>query len=133
MTATKRIGIAIVEHAGQYLVGTRGPDGPLPGYAEFPGGKCLPDETPSDCAIRECLEESGLPIAPEKLLQQLEFEYPHGRVHLHFYLCHPEDAKSVSDRHQGFRWVELAELTTLKFPEANADVVKMLVRESNES
>ena len=50
----KRIGIAVVEHEGRYLVGTRGPDGPLAGYAEFPGGKCLPDELPEMCAIREC-------------------------------------------------------------------------------
>ena len=55
MTADiKRIGIAVVEHAGRYLVGIRGPDVPLAGYAEFPGGKCLPNESPEDCAVREC-------------------------------------------------------------------------------
>ena len=36
-----RVGIAVVEHANQYLVGVRGPIGPLAGYDEFPGGKCI--------------------------------------------------------------------------------------------
>eukprot|EP00913_Durusdinium_trenchii_P035339 g33069.t1 len=57
---TVLIGIAVVEHAGQYLVGVRGDDGPLPGKAEFPGGKCRAGEMPRDCAVRECLEETGL-------------------------------------------------------------------------
>ena len=131
MTATKRIGIAIVEHAGQYLVGTRGPDGPLPGYAEFPGGKCLEGESSADCAIRECFEESGLAVVPEKLLEQREFDYPHGHVDLNFFLCHPQDADAVRDRHQEFRWVNARELKTLNFPEANLGVVRQLVDESS--
>lgn len=116
-----------MQHKGRYLVGTRGPDGPLPGFAEFPGGKCFPDESPADCAIRECFEESGLTVSVETLVQQLEFDYPHGRVHLHFYLCHPVEVNLVGEHHRGFRWVEAAELKTLKFPDANAEVVKSLV------
>ena len=53
MTSLKQVGIAVVEHAGRYLVGVRGPDVPLAGFAEFPGGKFLINESPFDCAIRE--------------------------------------------------------------------------------
>ena len=72
MTADiKRIGIAVVEQAGHYLVGLRGPDVPLAGYAEFPGGKCLPNESPEDGAVRECREESGLLVTVDRLLLRL--------------------------------------------------------------
>ncbi|MCA9069030.1 MAG: NUDIX domain-containing protein, partial [Planctomycetaceae bacterium] len=55
-----QIGIAIVEHNNCFLIGVRGDDSPLSGLAEFPGGKCQDGETPADCAVRECWEETGL-------------------------------------------------------------------------
>ena len=131
MTAdTKRIGIAVVEHAGRFLVGTRGPDVPLAGYAEFPGGKCLADESPEDCAVRECHEESGLIVTVDRLLLRREHSYPHATVDLHFVLCRPTEEASVSDEHQGFRWVPREQLASLKFPEANAPLIEMLNREA---
>jgi len=125
-SAGKRIGIAIVEHSGGYLVGVRGPDIPLAGYAEFPGGKCLPNESPEHCAVRECLEETHLKVVVDKLLTRCEFNYSHATVDLHFFLCHPVQESSVRDDHNGFRWVPRTELGGLKFPEANAAVVKLL-------
>ena len=122
----KRIGIAVVEHAGHYLIGTRGPDGPLPGYAEFPGGKCLPDESAEACAVRECLEETQLAVTVDRLLLRLEHTYSHATVDLHFYLCHPTEVVSVRDEHHGFRWTPASELPRLKHPEANAPVVELL-------
>ena len=50
-----RVGIAVVEHANQYLVGVRGPIGPLAGYDEFPGGKCIANETAAACAVESVL------------------------------------------------------------------------------
>ena len=127
MTADiKRIGIAVVEHAGRYLVGLRGPDVPLAGYAEFPGGKCLANESPEDCAVRECHEESGLIVTVDRLLLRREHRYSHGTVDLHFVLCHTTEAASVSDEHRGFRWVPREQLASLKFPEANEPLIQML-------
>ena len=122
----KRIGIAIVEQAGHYLIGTRGPDVPLAGFAEFPGGKCGEGETPEACAVRECLEETSLAVQIERLLMRCEHTYPHGTVDLHFYLCHPTTEVSLTDDQRGFRWVPAKNLATLPFPEANADVVRLL-------
>ncbi len=124
----KRIGIAIVRHGDQFLVGTRGPDGPLAGYAEFPGGKCDPDEPAEVCAVRECLEETGLAVEPTNLLDELTFDYDHGAVQLHFWLCEVVDPGDTPPAPQnGFRWVQRSELSVLKFPEANAGVVQSLL------
>ncbi len=125
-SVVKRIGIAIVEQSGTYLVGTRGPDSPLAGYAEFPGGKCLADEEPATCAMRECFEETGLAITVERLLLRRDFTYSHARVDLHFFLCHPAEPSQIETEYNGYRWVPVNELPSLKFPEANELVVHLL-------
>jgi mutator protein MutT len=131
MSAAKRIGIAVVEHDNRYLVGIRGPGIPLAGFAEFPGGKFLEKETPEDCAIRECLEEAGLAVTAYRLLERREFEYPHGRVDLHFMLCHPVRPQDVREHHGEFHWATVVELKSMKFPEANADIVTLLEEYQN--
>jgi mutator protein MutT len=125
-TAAIPIGIAVVENAGQYLVGVRGPNSPLAGLAEFPGGKCLPGETPHDCAVRECREETGLAVVPIRLLVNQQFEYEHDTVDLHFWICRPANADSVAADHRGFRWVDASLLASLKFPAGNAPVISLL-------
>jgi mutator protein MutT len=128
----KTIGITVVEHEGRYLVGTRGEGGPLPGYAEFPGGKCHGDETPAEAAIRECFEETGLRVEITEPLLEREFDYPHGRVELRFFLCRPAAGSDVTRPQGAFRWVDARELTALQFPEANAPVIdKLLDRTRN--
>lgn len=122
----KAIGIAVVLHGGRVLVGTRGPDGPLPGYAEFPGGKCEPGEEPIACALRECREETGLEVAFEGLLTETDWDYPHGAVRLFFVRCRPARPDDVAESHQGFRWTPLAGLDSLRFPDANGDVLRTL-------
>ncbi|MGH7129338.1 MAG: (deoxy)nucleoside triphosphate pyrophosphohydrolase [Planctomycetaceae bacterium] len=124
--AAVSIGIAVVEHRGRYLIGTRGDDGPLPGLAEFPGGKLLPGETPSECARRECVEETGLAVVPVELLLRREFRYPHATLDLHFFLCRPADPAAVAEDHRGCRWVPASELAALRFPEANAPLIARL-------
>jgi 8-oxo-dGTP diphosphatase len=125
-SAPVRVGIAIVEHQGQFLVGVRGADGPLPGTAEFPGGKCAPEECPETCAVRECREETGLDVETVRLLDYREHSYPHGRVELHFWLCEPTPGQITAVPQHGFRWVPRGELAGMNFPEANQTVVKAL-------
>ena len=123
-----QIGIAVVEHEGKYLVGTRGPDGPLPGYSEFPGGKCHPGEAPAECARRECFEETGLEVEPLELLHDQQHDYPHVAVDLHFWRCRARDPSKVAADHNGYRWLPASELATRTFPEGNAAVIAMLGR-----
>jgi 8-oxo-dGTP diphosphatase len=126
-TATP-IGIAVVEHRGRYAVGVRGANGPLPGYAEFPGGKCERGETPETCACRECLEETGLDVTSVELLLARTYEYPHSMVDLNFWLCRPTHPHGANQLQSGFRWVPRAELAALPFPEANRPVLEILSR-----
>jgi 8-oxo-dGTP diphosphatase len=121
-----RIGIAVVEHDGCFLVGVRGDHGPLPGMSEFPGGKCLPEECPEACAMRECREEAGLVVETMRLLDYRTHTYPHGTVDLHFWHCRPVAGQDATSPGGGFRWVLREELGGLNFPEANATVLKAI-------
>ena len=134
----KQIGIAIVELDGRYLVGTRQAGQDLAGFAEFPGGKCETGERPEDCAVRECVEETGLTVAPVRLLDRTRHEYPHAVVDLHFWLCRvelcraecgsDESSPAMPPLENGFHWKSVDELRELSFPKANVGLVKMLVR-----
>lgn len=131
----KQIGIAIVRFAGQYLVGVRQKDQELAGYAEFPGGKCESGETPQACAVRECLEETGLRVRPTRLLNRTCHEYAHDIVDLYFWLCRVDASVGESPGNQpvafnGFQWKSVDELQELSFPEANAEVVRLLIHET---
>jgi 8-oxo-dGTP diphosphatase len=126
-----RVGIAVVERDASYLVGTRRPDEALAGCAEFPGGKCLLDELPSACAVRECFEETGLSVAPVRRLYACRHAYPHAVVDLEFWLCRPITAVSAAPAegdlsNRGYRWLPAEALKSLPFPEANRPLIELL-------
>tara|TARA_R110002111_G_scaffold262613_1_gene339441 strand:+ start:24866 stop:25279 length:414 start_codon:yes stop_codon:yes gene_type:complete len=124
-----RIGIAVVEFQRQFLIGIRAADSSLAGYHEFPGGKCQTEEAADACAVRECREETGLEVFALKELLYKEHSYEHADVKLHFWLCRPvSGSEDLIDRNlQGFRWFPAERLTELRFPEANARLIELLV------
>jgi len=128
-TAT-RIGIAVVRARDHVVVGLRGPSQTLSGFAEFPGGKCHPDESPEHCAVRECLEETGLTVTARRQVHVQNWSYDHGDVELHFWLCEL-DASDVQlpECTAPFRWVSLHDLPNLNFPPANAVCLVQLMND----
>jgi 8-oxo-dGTP diphosphatase len=131
MTERARIGIAVVESDGHFLVGQRPAGTPLAGMAEFPGGKCETDETPRACAVRECEEETGLLVVPLQQLATIPYSYAHGDVELHFWKCELGPGLGIAAiPHKPFRWIERAQLATLEFPPANREVLAMLLSAS---
>jgi 8-oxo-dGTP diphosphatase len=122
----ERVAIAVVEHAGRYLVGTRRADQALAGRAEFPGGRCLSGEEGSACAVRECREETGLAVIAVRQLVACRHTYPHGALDLEFWLCRPAADQDVDPVAGGFRWVLAESLKSLDFPEANRAVQEIL-------
>jgi 8-oxo-dGTP diphosphatase len=122
------VGIGLIRRGETYLVRLR-PEGTVyAGYWEFPGGKCEPGETPAQATIRECLEETGLAVAVNRLRRVIEHHYPHGHVRLHFFDCVPADPSAEPAKGSGCRWVRAAELAHLRFPEANQSVLEELSR-----
>lgn len=121
-------GIAVVRSSGRYLIGVRPEGTDLAGCHEFPGGKCLPGESPADCAIRECLEETGVEVRKTRDLLETRHVYEHATVLLNFVLCDtvPIEQGELATPNEPFRWVPSSEMSDLNFPDGNAEVLALL-------
>jgi 8-oxo-dGTP pyrophosphatase MutT (NUDIX family) len=120
------IGITVVRLDDRFLVGTRGTGGPLAQRSEFPGGKVERGESALTCALRECLEETGLRVRPTGPATVRLWKYSFGKLELHFFPCEPCDP-GVPPR-VPFRWEPRETLRRMSWPEANEQVIEKLVR-----
>jgi len=123
---------AVVERGGRFLVTRRLANTHLPGYWEFPGGKCEPDETPSACLERELLEELGVASRIGDEMLTTEHAYPDRTVRLHFHRAEIESEPQPL-LGQEVRWVSRDELGQLQFPEADRELIVRLISSASGS
>ena len=116
----------VVEKNGRFLVSRRLKGTHLADYWEFPGGKCEPGETHEACLAREFREELDVEIDVGAEILTTEHAYPERTVRLHFRRCTLRgDPRPVLG--QAVRWITRDELHSLPFPEADRDLIRMLV------
>lgn len=128
------IAVAVVEHAGRFLIGLRPEGVPLAGLWEFPGGKVEAGETPAEAAVRECREEAGLDVVVLDEFPAAVQQYDHDRVRVHFFRCRlVEGSTAVADAPFApphappqYQWVEGRRLREFAFPKANDRLIAML-------
>ena len=118
---------AVIEIDGRFLVTRRQKGVHLGGFWEFPGGKCDKDEPLTVCLARELLEELDVPSRIGEELFTTTHAYPERRVELHFFQCEllGEPRPQLG---QEMRWVPRAELSTLEFPPADAELIRILTQ-----
>jgi 8-oxo-dGTP diphosphatase len=125
------VGIGIIRRDDCFLIRRRPEGSVYAGYWEFPGGKCEPGESPGAATARECLEETGLAVVVGSLRRITTYRYPHGLVELHFYDCTAAEPAAEPHADSGFVWVQAGELASLRFPEANEQIVDELFGDSD--
>jgi 8-oxo-dGTP diphosphatase len=117
---------AVVEQDGCFLVTRRQQGVHLEGFWEFPGGKCDAPESLGACLARELREELDVDARVGDEVFTTTHAYPDRRVELHFMRCDlfGEPRPQLG---QEMRWVPRAELSSLEFPPADAELIQFLV------
>jgi mutator protein MutT len=120
---------AVIERGDAFLLTLRPIGTHLADHWEFPGGKCHPSETHAEALRRELYEELDIVAEVGELVHTITHAYPEKTVALHFYKCDFEgEPKPMMG--QEMRWVPRAELASLPFPEADADLIRVLSDQS---
>lgn len=116
---------AVIERDDCFLVTRRQTGVHLEGYWEFPGGKCDSGETHAACLARELREELDADVRVGEELFATTHAYPDHSVDLHFLRCEllGDPAPQVG---QEMRWVPRTELGALRFPPADAELIRLL-------
>ena len=116
---------AVIRRGDRFLVTRRLKGTHLEGYWEFPGGKCDPGESHEACLKRELNEELGSRSRIGAEVFTVAHAYPERIVELHFFDCQLEDEPRPLIG-QDMRWVTRADLGTLQFPPADAELLRRL-------
>ena len=117
---------AVVRRGDSFLVTRRQPGVHLEGCWEFPGGKCEAGESHEACLARELREELAVAARIGVEIFTVAHDYPDRRVELHFFECDfaGDPAPQLG---QEMRWVPRADLSTLEFPPADAELIALLM------
>lgn len=116
---------AVIEHNDRFLL-TRRQDGVhLAGHWEFPGGKVGAGESHAGALRREIVEELDTDVVVHELVLETTHAYPDRTVTLFFYRC---DLLGVPKPMLGqyMEWVPRNELSSLLFPPADDELIRML-------
>lgn len=120
------VAAAVIERDDAFLLTRRLQGTHLEGRWEFPGGKCEPGEELESCLLRELREELAVGAVVGERLLCTRHAYAERTVELHF-LRTELTGDPVPQLGQQMRWVPLSELAALDLPEADADLIRLLV------
>lgn len=87
---------------------------------ELPGGKLELEETPPSCVVREMMEELGLEVSPERILDSWTYTIlPGVHVLVITYGCMESTQREavLSDENRELRWFAIDEIDDLRLPE----------------
>lgn len=120
------VSAGVVFRQGLLLITQRRPQDHLGGLWEFPGGKRQPDESDEACLRRELLEELGIEVEVNELLDTITHSYPEKSVRLKFFRClwrrHEPRKLGCHD----FAWISCKQLGDYAFPAADAQLLAKL-------
>ena len=116
---------AVIERDGRILITQRPEHTHLGGLWEFPGGKCEPGETHTQCLERELREELGVQAVVGDELLVTDHAYPERTVRLHFRRC-TITGEPAARLGQAMRWIRREDLDVLEFPPADRELIENL-------
>ncbi|MEN9945727.1 MAG: hypothetical protein RLZZ293_113 [Pseudomonadota bacterium] len=90
----------------------------MAGHWEFPGGKLEAEENCFQALQRELIEELSIRtnLTDMQLLDNLEYQYPHGLVRLHVILVKQWSGEISLNEEQQIHWLKIKELSNAPQP-----------------
>ena len=120
------VAVGVIVRQQQVLLALRSSNQHQGGKWEFPGGKVEPDETVAQALTRELLEEVAINVTETSAFMQLEYAYPEKTVLLDIYLVTDFTGDPHGLEGQPLQWVNIADLSSIEFPDANQPIVERL-------
>lgn len=126
MACMQVVTAAIIERDGSILLARRGPNEPLAGRWEFPGGKLEDGETPEACLARELREELAVTAAIGTLFAESTYDYGSGQLRLlAFHAAITEGVPKLSV-HSELAWVDARSLLLFDLLPADVPIANKL-------
>ena len=122
---TKNVVAAIIEKDDKIFAAQRG-YGDYKDWWEFPGGKVEAGETHEEALKREIKEELNADIKVGDFVHKVEFDYPKFHLIMHCYKCRLLSEELELLEHEAARWLSRDELYTVKWLEADIEVLEIL-------
>lgn len=121
-----RVAAGVIVEEGKVLIALRAQEGHLPGFWEFPGGKCEQEETVENCLKREIKEELNIEVEVQEKIGSCSYVYPDREVELHFFWCRRAGGEMKAVGCDRFEWVFPKDLNKYNFPPANREIILKL-------
>ncbi|NRQ43238.1 8-oxo-dGTP diphosphatase MutT [Rheinheimera sp. YQF-2] len=120
------VAVGVIMQQQRILLALRSSKQHQGGKWEFPGGKVEAGETVAQALSRELQEEVAINVTQSSAFMQLEYAYPEKTVLLDIWLVTAFDGEPHGREGQPLRWVDIAELGNIEFPDANQPIVERI-------
>lgn len=119
---------AVIVSSGEVLCAQRGPNGPLSGLWEFPGGKVEAGESRRQALAREITEELDCGIEVGDRITTTRHDYDFAVITLTTFWCVLTRGMPAQSEHSALLWVPPEELASLDWAPADVPAVDLVRR-----
>lgn len=97
---------------------------------EFPGGKIEEGESKAEALMRELREEMELEVnlSDKDFFITVTHEYPDFSITMHSFVCKTDTMKFVRKEHINHQWLNVEELQSLDWAEADKPIVEKILK-----
>lgn len=119
---------AIIKKDNKILCTQRSDKGETALKWEFPGGKIEAGETNEEALVREIKEELEMEVEVRDYLMTVSHQYSSFNIVMHGYVCNASDEEIVLNEHVDSCWLDVEDLATLDWAEADNPIVEKLMK-----
>ena len=127
------VAVGVILQQQQVLLALRSSKQHQGGKWEFPGGKVEQGESVQAALYRELKEELAITVTKAEPFMLLNYTYPERQVTLDIWLVTDFSGTPEGLEGQPLQWVNISDLATITFPEANLPIVERLQKQLTNS